>query len=78
MTYDYTEIFNGKSRFISIWKMMKLHILYLIIFHIIFDILYLFLYSAQYLHVLQDSKRYLTHPTAQVQSQLTSNSHSPN
>ena len=39
---------------------------------------YLFLYSAQYLHILQDSERYLTHPTAQVQSQLTSNSHSPN
>ena len=34
--------------------------------------------SAQYLHILQDSERYLTHPTAQVQSQLTSNSHSPN
>ena len=27
-----------------------------------------FLYSAQYLHVLQDSKDYKTHPTAQVQS----------
>ena len=35
-------------------------------------ILYLYLYSAQYLHVLQDSKLYMTHPTAQVQS----NSHS--
>ena len=39
---------------------------------------YLFLYSAQYLHILQDSERYLTHLTAQVQSQLTSTSHSPN
>ena len=27
-----------------------------------------YLYSAQYLHVLQDSKRYMTHPTVQVQS----------
>ena len=33
----------------------------------------LYLYSAQYLHVLQDLKHYMTHPTAQVQpnSQLT-------
>ena len=35
----------------------------------------MYLYSAQYLHILQDSKRYLTNPTVQVQSQLTSNSH---
>ena len=36
-------------------------------------ILYLYLYSAQYLHVLQDSKRYITHSTVQVQfnSQVT-------
>ena len=27
-----------------------------------------YLYSAQYLHVLQDSKYYMTHPTVQVQS----------
>ena len=32
------------------------------------SVLYLYLYSAQYLHVLQDSKRYTTHPTVQVQS----------
>ena len=38
----------------------------------------MYLYSAQYLHILQDSKRYLTNPTEQVQPQLTSNSHSPN
>ena len=37
-----------------------------------------YLYSAQYLHILQDSKRYLTNLTAQVQPQLTSNWHSPN
>ena len=37
-----------------------------------------YLYSAQYLHILQDSKRYLTHLTAQVQSQIASNWHSPN
>ena len=32
-----------------------------------------YLYSAQYLHVLQDSKHYVTHPTTQVQptSQVT-------
>ena len=32
-----------------------------------------YLYSAQYLHILQDSKRYLTNPTVQVQSELTHN-----
>ena len=32
-----------------------------------------YLYSAQYIHTLQDSKRYLTHLTSQVQTQLTSN-----
>ena len=44
------------------------------------NILYciVYLYSAQYLHILQDSKRYLTNPTVQVQSQLTPNRHSPN
>ena len=31
-------------------------------------ILYLYLYSAQYLHLLQDSEGYMTHPTVQVQS----------
>ena len=31
-------------------------------------ILNLYIYSAQYLHVLQDSKRYMTHPTVQIQS----------
>ena len=30
--------------------------------------LYLFLYSVKYLHVLQDLKHYLAHPTVQVQS----------
>ena len=44
--------------------------------HIIIIIMYL--YSAQYLHILQDSKRYLTNPTVQVQPQLTSNWLSPN
>ena len=29
---------------------------------------FLYLYSAQYLHVLQDSKCYMTHSTVQVQS----------
>ena len=36
-------------------------------------IIIMYLYSAQYLHILQDSKRYLTNPTVQVQHQLTSN-----
>ena len=31
-------------------------------------ILFLYLYSAQYLHVLQDSEHYITHPTAQIQT----------
>ena len=37
------------------------------------SILYLYLYSAQYLYVLQDSKRYMTHSTVQVppNSQIT-------
>ena len=43
----------------------------LILFIIIIIIMYL--YSAQYLHIQQDSKRYLTNPTLQVQPQLTSN-----
>ena len=29
------------------------------------------LYSEQYLHALQDSKRYMTHPTVQSNSQIT-------
>ena len=41
------------------------------IFFIIIIIMYL--YSAQYLHIVQDSKRYLTNLTVQVQPQLTSN-----
>ena len=41
-------------------------------------IIIMYLYSGQYLHILQDSKRYLTNPAVQVQPQLTSNSHSPN
>ena len=40
---------------------------------IIIIIIIMYLYSAQYLHILQDSKRYLTNPTVQVQPQLTSN-----
>ena len=36
-------------------------------------VIIMYLYSAQYLHKLQDSKRYITNPTAQVQPQLTSN-----
>ena len=36
-------------------------------------IIIMYLYSAQYLHILQDSKRYLTNPTVQIQPQLTSN-----
>ena len=41
-------------------------------------IIIMYLYSAQYLCILQDSKRYLTNLTVQVQPQLTSNRHSPN
>ena len=36
-------------------------------------IIIMYLCSAQYLHILQDSKCYLTNPTVQVQPQLTSN-----
>ena len=43
------------------------------LFLIIIIIIIMYLYSAQYLHMLQDSKRYLTNPTVQVQPQLTSN-----
>ena len=41
-------------------------------------IIIMYLYSAQYLHILQASKSYLTNPTVQVQPQLTSNWQSPN
>ena len=34
---------------------------------LLFIIIIMYLYSAQYLHILQDSKRYLTNPTVQVQ-----------
>ena len=47
-------------------------------FFFIIIIIIMYLYSAQYLHILQDSKRYLNNPTVQVQPQLTSNWHSPN
>ena len=33
-----------------------------------YSILYLFLYSVQDVHILQDSKHYVTHSTVQVQS----------
>ena len=36
-------------------------------------IIIMYLYSGQYLHILQDSNRYLTNPTVQVQPQVTSN-----
>ena len=36
------------------------------------------IYTQRNISILQDSNRYLTHPTPQVQPQLTSNSHSPN
>ena len=39
----------------------------------VFFCIFMYLYSAQYLHILQDSKHYLTHLTAEVQPQLTSN-----
>ena len=34
-------------------------------------IIIMYLYSAQYLHILQDSKRYLTNPTVQVQYNIS-------
>ena len=33
-------------------------------------IIIVYLYSAQYLHILQDSKHYLSNPSVQVQLQL--------
>ena len=48
------------------------------ILHKYIIIIIMYLYSVQYLHILQDSKHYLTNPTVQVQPQLTSNWHSPN
>ena len=35
---------------------------------VVYFVLYLYLYLVQYFHVLQDSKRYMTHPTVLVQS----------
>ena len=48
------------------------------IYYYYYYYVFLYLYSVQYLHIQQDSKRYLTNPTVQVQPQLTSNCHSPN
>ena len=61
----------------GIVKCLSLYsIQYCIVFSIIKGlchvILIVYLYSAQYLHILQDSKRYLTHPTGQVQRKLSS------
>ena len=36
-------------------------------------VIVMYLYSAQYLHILQGSKRYLTNASVQEQPQLTSN-----
>ena len=52
--YILSRIYSTKCRYI-----------YCIFFF--FFVWYLYLYSAQYLHVLQDSKRYMTHLTVQVQ-----------
>ena len=49
-----------------------------VIYKIVIIVIIMYLYSAQYLHIQQDSKSYLTNPTLQVQPQLTSNWHSPN
>ena len=55
----------GKPRSCKIYKAKcKMYFIIIII---------MYLYSAQYLHILQDSKRYLTNPTVQIQPQLTSN-----
>ena len=56
------------ARSVSFWHCdsAKLNSSYIII-------IIMYLYSVQYLHILQDSKRYLTNPTVQVQPQLTSN-----
>ena len=43
------------------------------LYHIQCIIIIMYLYSAQYLHILQHSKRYLINPTVQVQPQLSSN-----
>ena len=43
---------------------IKQHFFLNVVCNIIIIIMYL--YSAQYLHILQDSKRYLTNPTVQV------------
>ena len=62
----------------KIYIVKKSNIIQVCIILLILIIIIMYLYSAQYLHILQDSKRYLTNPTVQVQPQLTSNWHSPN
>ena len=54
-------------------KIALYHNLYEISAFFCFIIIIMYLYSAQYLHILQDSKCYLTNLTVQVQPQLTSN-----
>ena len=53
----------------------KLHVVIMLClqFTLRIIIIIMYLYSAQYFHILQDSKRYFTNPTVQVQPQLTSN-----
>ena len=73
----FTEVKRRWATLILGWVAVSVHYLCLLLL-LLFIIIIMYLYSAQYLHILQDSKRYLTHPTVQVQPQLTSNSHSPN
>ena len=63
---------HGRSLAIANNRFLSLNLTFYICLNIIIIII-MYLYSTQYLHILQDSKRYLTHPAVQVQSQLTIN-----
>ena len=68
-----SESTNESKNVINVDNNVDFSVMKLIIIFNIIIIIIMYLYSAQYLHILQDSKRYLTNPTAQVQPQLTSN-----
>ena len=50
----------------------------IVVMYFIIIIIIVYLYSAQYLHILQDPERYLTHSTVLSTAQLSSYWHSPN
>ena len=67
------NVFLMNLAFYLIFLQKLIYMFYFVLCVMLCYVLCMYLYSAQYLHILQDSKRYLTNPTVQVQPQLTSN-----